>query len=177
MRTNLEPDAATIAQGDLFWGWSRRSSEDAQNQSPLVRALVRKIPGTAFTLYENVSLFAMSSEERMVVPEDQLGFDFEPVSNVIRFIPRSHSAYLNRPIESFFARDRAEYRAARALVAQGILYVGDMVCRTRAELARLLGPRSASLNAMEDRLLTVGISLDARSPWWCRPLDYYGVSL
>lgn len=76
---------------------------------------------------------------------------------------------MNKEAASFFSRDRRLYKAAVELAKSDVLYLGDISRLSAREFLHKLGKREDCAQEIIKELAQVGISLNARSPWWKRP--------
>lgn len=96
---------------------------------------------------------------------------FEPAA--VRLVPPTKSAFVSARALTFFGSTARLHRAATRLRYQDILFVGDVLTLSRADLTQRLGSYADCARLMEDRLMVVGLALNARLPWWRRPSDFY----
>lgn len=132
----------------------------------------RHVPGTHLLVYSRSDL---PGPRRLGEHpcERQLALPLEPSGNIIRFIPRSFSAFMSMRVLDFFARDRGLRAAASLLHAGGFLYLGDFTLASRETISDCLGRHADKLDRIESELADVGIFAAAKSGWWSRPRDYY----
>jgi hypothetical protein len=72
---------------------------------------------------------------------------------------------------TFFRRNPALFRVAMRLRRKNIIFMGDLLRLPASNLPASLKRRKI-LENLQIELAGVGLSLDARFPWWKRPVEY-----
>lgn len=96
-----------------------------------------------------------------------------PARAVMAMIAPNQIAFMNASLRSIFRATRRQQNAMALLMRQDLLFCGDIIQLSRAELACKLERYSDLLPLIERELERLGLRLDAAAPWWQRPRDYY----
>lgn len=127
------------------------------------------VPGRAWRFYRAPSV----SRRPLHCPQEpvQLLLPFEEPTVTVVFIPRSCSAFMSGRIVSYFRGAPRRVNAGRHLTKQGVCYLGDLTRMTTGEALCRLGRYGGLLQELEDLLQDLGLGLNARAPWWSRPIE------
>jgi len=128
--------------------------------------------GRSWRVYRNLAM--MDVAPAISAESDQLSLGL-PVSRkkVTRVIMPQYAMFMSATIRGFCRDSRMLESAARHLMDQDILYLGDLTQMSRRELAFRLGRYRVLAKAFDECLTSLGLAFDSQAPWWQRPSDYY----
>jgi hypothetical protein len=162
-------------EGDLFSraGICLPSTPQRVTASPKSDVIVSmyREHGRAWKVYSNLADVG-DAEAHAPCGQFSLGLPVPPMK-VTRIITPEHAMFMSATIRSYCGDSRLLENAARHLVGQDVLYLGDLTQMTRRELAFRLGRYRRLAEQFEERLTAVGLGFNATASWWNRPADYY----
>lgn len=126
---------------------------------------------TGWTMY---SVAPLSVDMPMAADPDQLFLAFPSASETVApMILPACAAFMSASIRSIFRQTLAHQHAARRLMRQDILYLGDFAGFSREEIIARLGPYCGLIEDIQATLTDLGLGFATSALWWRRPAHYY----
>jgi hypothetical protein len=118
-----------------------------------------------------VATARQNSHVYRIEPNTQARFHFEE-ARIIRFVPRSHSAFLGKRLTSLFGHRRALHNVALRLAKDDIVFVGDLARLDQHIVLVCLRRNRTLMSEITKALEDIGVPFGAAFPWWKRPDRY-----